>query len=205
MIINNVRIFVNPQADESSLKATATMLVNNQLLLQSIRIFQDEAKTSDGDPVFRIVYPVQRVNSDDLRHCMYPSNAEARNKFNAAILEAYHKVMSGEADQNTVVFSADTERTHYEITRASIYPSGRESAARAKVGLELDGELWLRGINLTVRENGSLLLNMPRRQVGEKESMAYFHPVDQTARNSLTAAVLPYYEEVVRASRKNPA
>ena len=72
VIINNVRIFVNPQADESSLKATATMLVNNQLLLQSIRIFQDEAKTSDGDPVFRIVYPVQRVNSDDLRHCMYP-------------------------------------------------------------------------------------------------------------------------------------
>ena len=44
MIINNVRIFLPPKTNESNLKAIATMLVNNQILLQSIRIFQAENK-----------------------------------------------------------------------------------------------------------------------------------------------------------------
>lgn len=201
MTINNVRIFLTPKPEESNLKAIATMLVNNQILLQSIRIFQNESDDG-GKPVLQVSYPIQRMNNGSLRHCMYPSNAESRAKFDTAILEAYQKVASSEADDKTVVFSTDPERTPYEITRASIYPSGKDDQVRAKVGLELDGEIWLRGIYMLVRENGSLFLNMPRRQMGEKkEFMAYFHPIDQDARNGLTAAAMPYYEAAQSGSK----
>jgi DNA-binding cell septation regulator SpoVG len=70
------------------------------------------------------------------------------------------------------------------------------------VGVELDGEIWLRGMRMLVRENGSLFLNMPQRQMGEGERhMAYFHPVDQEARNILTAAAVPYYEAALLSKR----
>ena len=192
MIINNVRIFLNTDAEESNFKATATMLVNNQFLLQSIRVFKAE-----GDKEFQVVYPIQRMNNGSLRHCMYPSNAKAKAKFDAAVLEAYQKVLSGETDGNTVVFSEDTDRTSYEITPHTIYPSKSSALQRAKIGLELDGEIWLRGINMVVRENNSLFLNMPRRQMGEGKDLTYFHPIDQDARNVFTAAVIPFYEEAL--------
>lgn len=49
MVINNVRIFLHH--GESNLKATVTVLVNNQILLQSIRIFQDaEAEGEKSKP-----------------------------------------------------------------------------------------------------------------------------------------------------------
>lgn len=199
VVINNVRIFL--QDGESNLKATATVLVNNQILLQSIRVFQDVG-AEDGKSEPWVSYPVQKMNNGNFQHCMYPSNAEARKKFNAAILEAYHKVVAGEVDGNTVIFSDSKERPAYEITRASIFPSGHSTQVRAKVGLELDGEIWLRGMRMLVRENGSLFLNMPQRQMGEGERhMAYFHPVDQEARNILTAAAMPFYEAALPAKR----
>jgi len=201
--INNVRIFLTPQTQESNLKAIATMLINNQILLQSIRIFQDENR-ADGSQALQVSYPVQRMNNGNLRHCMYPSNKEVRMKFDSAILEAYNRVASGEADDNTIVFSEDTERIPYEITRASIYPSVKDDQVRAKVGLELDGEIWLRGIYMLVRENGSLFLNMPRRQIGgeKKEFISYFHPIDQDARNALTETVMPFYEKAIQSDDK---
>lgn len=199
MVINNVRIFLHH--GESNLKATVTVLVNNQILLQSIRIFQDaEAEGEKSKPW--VSYPVQKMNNGNFQHCMYPSNAEARKKFNAAILEAYHKVSAGEVDGNTVVFSDSMDRLPYAVTRASVFPSGRNAHVRAKVGVELDGEIWLRGMRMLVRENGSLFLNMPQRQMGEGERhMAYFHPVDQEARNILTAAAVPYYEAALLTKR----
>lgn len=203
MTINNVRIFLTPRSESSNLKAIATVLVNNQLLLQSIRIFQSESTVNDEGPGLQVSYPVQWMNNDSLRHCMYPSNKEARNKFDSLILAAYRRVVSGEADGNTVSFSTTPERLSYEITRASIYPSVWNDQVRAKVGLELDGEIWLRGIYMLVRENGSLFLNMPRRQIGEKkEFMTYYHPIDQDARNILTAAVMPFYEETMQFGDK---
>ena len=199
MVINNVRIFLH--REESNLKATATVLVNNQILLQSIRVFQD-AEAADGKSEPWVSYPVQKMNNGNFQHCMYPSNAEARKKFNAAILEAYHKVSAWEVDGNTVVFSDSTDRLPYAVTRASVFPSGRNAHVRAKVGVELDGEIWLRGMRMLVRENGSLFLNMPQRQMGEGERhMSYFHPVDQEARNILTAAAVPYYEAALPSKR----
>lgn len=199
MTINNVRIFLAPKSEESNLKAIATVLVNNQLLLQSIRIFQKESENSE-EPALQVSYPIQRMNNGNLRRCMYPSNAESRARFDAAILEAYQKVSSGEVSDKTVIFSAESKCAPYEITRATIYPSGKKDRVRAKVGLELDGEIWLRGIYMLVRENGSLFLNMPRRQIWtQKEYMAFFHPINQNARNVLTAAVMPFYDEAAQA------
>ena len=194
MIINNVRIFLNEHTD-SRMKAIATVLLNNQILLQGIRIFAKEGDESS----LRVSYPVQWMGNGNLRHCLYPSNSESRSKYDAAILDAYHQVVSSEVPDNTVIFSDSTERAGYEITRAGIYPTGRVDAIRAKVSIELDSELWMRGMLMTVRSNGALFLSMPSRQMAEEgKYMAYFHPVDQEARSVLTEAVMPYYEEIFR-------
>lgn len=202
MTINNVRIFLN-EREGSDLKATATMLVNNQILLQSIRIFEDPSENPDEPPVLRVSYPIQRLANGNLRHCLYPSNTNTREKFDKALLDAYQKVVSGEAPDKTVVFDADETAVEYEVTRASIYPSNRDGSYRAKVGIELDGELWLRGMNMVVRENGAMLLTMPRRQMPEteREFVSFYHPINQDARNTLTAAVMPYYDAAIREKR----
>lgn len=196
MIINNVRIFLNEQKD-SGMKAVVTMLLNNQILLQGIRIFESE----DKEPRLRVSYPVQWMGNGNLRHCLYPSNEKSRAKFDSAILEAYQKVLSGEAPDNTVVFNDEDACPGYEITRAGVFPISSTGSHRAKVSIEMDGELWMRGMLMTVRRNGALFLNMPSRQMGKEDKyMAYFHPVDQEARSALMQAVMPYYEESIHSA-----
>ena len=139
------------------------------------------------------------MGNGNLRHCLYPSNEESRRKYDSAILEAYQKVASGEASDKTVVFSEDGDRPGYTATRAGVYPFGGLDSHRAKVGIEVDGELWLRGMFMTVRSNGEFFLNMPTRKMAENgKYLAFFHPVDQAARNVLTEAVMPFYEETIQ-------
>jgi len=193
MVINNVRIFPNPRANESTLKATATMLLNNELLVQSIRIV-GKNPSEDGTTELQVFYPVQRLESGRYRHCFFPRTEESRKKYESAILSAYEKVMAGDVPNNTVVFDESEGRPDFEITKATIFSSAITESTRAKVGLELDHEICLRGLFLTVRDDGALFLRMPRRKTTNDHWLDLFHPVDQDARNKLTSAVIPHYE-----------
>lgn len=196
MVINNVRIFLNPTADESALKATATMLVNNELLLQGIRIRGSQAKDDPDGPIqLRVVYPTQALSNGHYRRCFYPSTAESFERYNSAILEAYERVLAGE--DNTVVFDDSDVRPEYAVTQHSVFPGSEGKFYKAKASIELDGELWLRGMYLVRRDDESLFLLMPRCKTKDDRRIDYFHPLDQTARNKLTSGVISAYEQTM--------
>ena len=199
MVINSIRIFPYTRDAESNLKATATAVVNDAFIVQGIRI-----RTSREDPdKLEVAYPSRKLREGGWRLCFTASTPEFKESFDAMILDAYAKVMA-DPEHGDVVVKTDG-MVPFEVTQATVYPYlNSESHARARVNVELDGKMWLRGMTLIARDDGSLWLGMPRRQLRDKDTMMdIIHPICQEARVALTEAVLPYYDEAVKAARES--
>jgi len=89
-----------------------------------------------------------------------------------------------------------------EVTNAVVYPLAAQpgSTIKAKVSLEVGGMLRLRNMALVTRSDGSLGLNLPHWR--DTNSNPY-HPLTTEAREILTAAVFPYYDEALLEMRNN--
>lgn len=192
--INNVRIFLNSNSSART-KATATVLINKKLLLQSVRIVElsDEAT---GEPILRVYYPNQRLS--DGRYRRYVSVSEDfRNELDSAILDAYEQVAAGASD-NTVIFSDD--EGDFEITNANVFPIPSEGETPnpllAKVGIQLDEKLWLRGMILVRLSDGTRILRSPNRRTGDDRRINYFQFIDTSTRDAFRNHVLDIYDEL---------
>lgn len=192
--INNVRIFLNNNPSART-KATATVLLNKKLLLQSIRIveLQDEAT---GEPFLRVYYPNQRLSNDRYRRCVSVGE-EFRKELDAAILDAYEQVLGGASD-NTVTLS--DEEGDFEITNTNVFPIPSEGETPnpllAKVGIQLDEKLWLRGMLLVRLNGGFRILRSPSRRTRDDRHINYFHFVDTTTRDAFREHVLGIYDNL---------
>ena len=195
MYISSIRIFPS-RSEESTTKAHATVIVNGQIILQSFRIIYI------GDRM-QIVYPTWHTRNGQIRTVVHPSG-EFKAKLEEELLACYEKAL--ENDGVSTFTYDEVEGDSLKITDAVIYPYlGRETAARARVALQLDGELWLRGMVLMAREDSSVWLATPRIDISNGQQMNLYHPLSKEARDLLTDGALPYYEEAVRTARKNAA
>jgi len=194
MIINNVRIFLSSNP-ESRIKAVATVLLNKKLILQSVRIVevQDEAT---GEDTLRVFYPDQRLAEGKFRRCVSPSE-EFRTDLEEAILDAYEKVLADPSD-NTVVLSDD--EADFEITDMNVYPISSEgdtpNPLLAKVGIQLDNELWLRGMILARLSDGTRVLRSPSRVTKEDHRINFFQFPDRSVRDAFRNRVIETYESL---------
>ena len=194
MVITAVRIFLNERTP-SNLRGIAHVILNNGIILRHIHIIGTE---NDAEPL-KVVYPVYHLQEQGIRRCFYPSNKKSRKKYDTAIITAYNQVYANPSN-NTVVFVKDEPIPDYVITETSIYPhDNQNNRTLAKVNIELDNELWLRGMYLMRRENGSLYLQMPRRR-HDNQTYNLFHPCTQESRDTLTNAVMPLYQAVAAQS-----
>lgn len=196
MDITSVRIFLNKGSADSKVKGVAHVVINNAIVLRRIHLIENENDAENP----RVVYPVYHLQTQGHRRCFYASNDESMARLNETILAAYKTVLADPANDTVVLMSQDDPETPFEITSASIYPhNDPESSTLAKVNIELDGELWLRGMYLMKKEDGTVYLRMPRRTHADGKRVDLFHPRTQVARDMLTDAVMPLYEVAVKA------
>ncbi len=192
MTISNVRIFLNTDP-ESKVKAIATALLNNKLLIQSVRIVesQDEA---NGESYLRVFYPDQRLAEDKYRRCVAPSE-DFRKELDAAILDAYEQVVA-DPSENTVVLSQ--EEADFEVTGMNVYPIASEgdtpNPLLAKVVIQLDNELWLRGMLLVKLADGTRILRSPSRPTKDNRRISYFQFPDRALRDDLRDRAIDAYD-----------
>ena len=200
MDITNIRIFPYTKNPESALKATATVVVNDGIILQSIRI---RVNANDPDKL-DVVYPARELRDGSRRACFFFSNKEQKEAFDEKVIAAYRKVMADPQHQD--VKHSDPGFVPFKITRSSIFPyPASTTQAIARVNVELDGELWLRGMTLLARDDGSMWLGMPRRPLRDSDmTMDVFHPVSQEARQMLVEQVIPLYEAALEAEVEMP-
>lgn len=202
MQITSIRIFLNRDASsDSKVKGVAHVVINNSIVLRRIHLIANE---KDADTP-RVVYPVYHLQTQGHRRCFYASSEESLARLNEAILDAYKKVLDNPADDTVSFISQDTPEMPIEITNASVYPhNDPNSTTLAKVNIELDGELWLRGMYLMKKDDGPAYLRMPRRTHADGRRVDLYHPRTQAARDMLTRAVLPLYEAALEAETETP-
>jgi len=200
MTITHIRIFPYYRSAESALKATATVVLNGVFILQGIRITtsrNDESRLS-------VVYPSRTLERGGSRICYFPGTEDARLRYEEVILSAYAQYL--ENPEVTSFELSKMEDLTFHITDATIYPVLDPAfSVRAKVRLELDGELVLKGMTLQAREDGSLWLRMPHRELKNGQKMDLYHPLTNEAREALTSAMLPFYDEAVLQAKKAAA
>lgn len=200
MNITSVRIFLNKSGENPSVKGVAHIVMNNAIVLRRIHLIEDESNPG----TIRVVYPVYHLQAIPVksetdkgyRRCFYASDPENRERFNATVLDAYEQVLA-DPEHDTVYFEPeDAPETPFEVTNATIYPHNDASSnTLAKVNVELDNALWLRGMYLMQKADGTLFLRMPRRINPDGRRVDLYHPRTQAARDMLTDAVMPLYEE----------
>ena len=198
MEISSIRIFLNQGTSESKVKGVAHVVLNNAIILRRIHLVENENEAG----AIRISYPVYHLQTmEEHRRCFYASTEESLSKLNEAIMDAYRKVQA-DPENNTVVYtSQDAPEAPFKITNSAIYPhNDPDSNTAAKVNVELDGEIWLRGMYLVKREDGTMYLRMPRRTHADGKRVDIYHPRSQAARDMLTEAVMPLYEAAVKAA-----
>lgn len=211
MDITSVRIFLNKGTSNPNVKGVAHVVINNAIVLRRIHLIANEANPDN----IRVVYPVYHLQpkaktpeeaktEKTHRRCFYASTEESLAKLNEAILDAYHKVLADPTNDTVVLMALDTPETPFEITDWSIYPHQEvpslfpgADTTLAKVNVELDGSLWLRGMYLMKKEDGTIYLRMPRRTHADGKRVDLYHPRTQVARDMLTEAVMPLYEAAV--------
>lgn len=199
MKINSVKIFPYRDA-ESNLKATATIVVNNALILQSVRIAADSANPGQ----LHVVYPTRLLADGGRRLVFFPTEA-GKEKFRTAVLEAYERYLA-DPSEASIILDDDPTYCPFVVTNSTIYPHlGVDVPAKAKVNIELDGELHLKNMVLQNRLDGSLTLRMPQRDLSNGQRMDIYHPLTTESRIGLTEAVMPCYEEALRQARKEQA
>lgn len=206
MEITSIRIFLNRNGEDSKVKGVAHMVMNNAIVMRRIHIVED-----DNNPgVLHVVYPVYHLKAvpamaeDDkgYRRCYYASDPENMERFNAAVLDAYNQVLA-DPEHNTVHLGPeDAPEIAFKVTDATIYPHLNDPTSNtlAKVNVELDNQLWLRGMFLMKRDDGTMFLRMPVRTNADGRRVNLYHPRTQAARDMLTDAVLPLYEAAVEAA-----
>jgi len=202
MEITSIRIFLNRNPENSKVKAVAHVVLNNAIVLRRIHLIEDEQNPA----TLRVVYPVYHLKTQGHRRCFYASNDESLTRFNDAILDAYEKVAADPDNDTVVLVPQDTPEVPFEITAYAIYPHiDTEGSTLAKVNVELDGELWLRGMYLMKGYDEKVFLRMPRRTHADGRRVDLYHPRTQVARDMLTEAVMPLYEAAVKAAAEAPA
>ncbi len=194
LIINNVRIFPSSKPT-SRTKATATILLNKKLLIQSVRIVevQDEAT---GESSLRVYYPTQRLSEDRYRRCV-STREDFREELDSAVLDAYEKVMADPSD-NTVTFSED--EGDFEITDTNVFPIPSEGETPnpllAKVGVQFDEKIWLRGMILARRSDGTRILRSPSRRTSDERRINYHQFTDIAVRDEIRDHVIEIYDSL---------
>lgn len=195
------RIKFDPNNTPSStLKATAAVTVNDSLILHGVKVM---AKPDKPDQFF-LSYPSYKLPSGQLLACFHPAKGPFREEFSTVLLDAYNSFLS-KPSQATFVL-ADMEPAPFVITKATVRPIlNYSSPVRANVSIELEGSLFLRGMALHARRDGSLWLHMPQRELRSGRSVAIYHPVTKAGRAALNAEIMPYYDDAVRESLKRAA
>lgn len=201
MDITSVRIFLNRGTTDSKVKGVAHIVLNNAIVLRRIHLVENE---KDADTP-RVVYPVYHLQTQGHRRCFYASTEESLTRLNNAILDAYKRVLADPSNDTVALAPQEAPEVPFNITSAAIYPhNDPNSTTLAKVNIELDSELWLRGMYLMQKEDGTVYLRMPRRTHADGKRVDLYHPRTQAARDMLTNAVLPLYE-AAKAAEMNSA
>lgn len=206
MDITSIRIFLNRNGEESKVKGVAHVVMNNAIVLRRIHLVED-----DNNPgALRVVFPVYHLQAtpamseDDkgFRRCFYASDLKNRERFNAAILDAYEQVLADPEHDTVYLGPEDAPEIPFKVTNATIYPHLNDASSNtlAKVNVELDNALWLRGMYLMQKADGTRFLRMPRRTNADGRRVNLYHPRTQVARDMLTDAVMPLYETAAAAA-----
>lgn len=193
-----LKVYITPyeKNPESQLKALVSLELSGGLALRHIKVV---AINGDMDNL-RVQYPLRQLRYGDTRYYFYPCTPEATKYFETAILEAFKMTLENPDLREIVIDENDDEPL--EVTNAVVYPLVAQpgSVIKAKVSLEIGGMLRLRNMALVTRPDGSLGLNLPHWR--ESNSNPY-HPLTTEAREILTAAVFPYYDEALLEMRNN--
>ena len=77
----------------------------------------------------------------------------------------------------------DAPEIAFKVTDATIYPHLNDPTSNtlAKVNIELDNQLWLRGMFLMKRDDGTMFLRMPVRTNADGRRVNLYHPRTQAA------------------------
>lgn len=202
MKISSIKFFPYRKQPDSSLKATATVVLNHSIIIQSLRIAADPEDPQE----FHVSYPTRQLETGEHRPCCILRTEEFKKYFRDKVLTAYAQFLA-DPEKAIIVLEEEPETPEpINVTDVSVYLlSDLDNRLRARVNIELDGELTLCGMVLRTRKDGSLILQMPQRLVGEKQRMDLYHPLSTPVRNVLTQAVMPYYDEAVQKARKAAA
>ena len=191
MIITGVRIFLNTKTPESELRAIAHVVLNDSIILRRIHILEPKEQPNE----MKIMYPVYRLQEQGYRRAFYPSSEAGYSKYEQAIISAYYEVKKHPETDTITLVSGEAASKPYEVTASSIYiHTNPESRTLAKVNIELDNEMWFRGMYLMTRDDNSVYLQMPRRRQDNGSQFNLYHPRTQEARDILTNAVMTYYQ-----------
>lgn len=198
MKISKVYITPYDKNPDSQLKALIALELSGGLALRHIKIVAANGNMED----LRVQYPVRQLRYGDTRYFFYPCTPEATKYFETAIIEAFKMYLKNPEVREVVIDEVDDGPL--EVTNAVVYPitspPNGSGAMKAKVSLEIDGQLRLRNMALVARPDGSLGLNLPHWR--DTNSNPY-HPLTTEARNLLTEAVFPYYDAALLDMRNN--
>ena len=206
MEISSVRVFPHEGNKDDLLKATATVVFNESLMVRSMRIVANRSNPS----VLSVLYP-ESLTMDGFRHgCCYPKkDSPLRKEVSKRVLDQYRKSVTD--PENTFWENPDYGgKKEFDLTAINLYlrfdPTGRNLA---KVHVLLDDAFWLRFMQLIKRPDGSLWLNMPKLRMPNEKVIQLYHPLTAECRAQLMNAVLQEYEVAVQEQlsrrRKNLA
>jgi stage V sporulation protein G len=100
--ITQVQVFPIHPADKGKLRALCRVLINDELLLSSLRVYA-------GTIQYFVSYPNDpHHKGEDYRQLYYPVTKDLRDNIEAAILTEFHRVIQ----QNGIEFADYNEAPH---------------------------------------------------------------------------------------------
>jgi stage V sporulation protein G len=178
-------------------KAVVSVEFNNSLLVRGIRI---RSYPHDPDRLL-LIYPTRKLPDGSPRVAMHPCNEGGRLKLEEAILSAYERARANPSE-TTFTLSGGAPKA-LPVTGVWVYPTSTpDGHVRAKISMELDNEVMLRGMTLRVREDNSLFIHPPEWNFPNGQQQEIFHVTRDQARAWLENEVLGAYEKASEERRR---
>ena len=178
-------------------KATVSLEFNNSLLVHGIRI--------NSHPEYKerllVLYPTRQLPDGSPRVAMHPCNEDGRLKIEEAVLSAYERARANPGETEFTLSSGSPKPL--PVTGVWVYPTSTpEGHVRAKISMELDNEIILRGMTLRVREDNSFFIQTPEWRFPNGQHQEIFHVTRDQARVWLEEDVLGAYKVVAEERRR---
>lgn len=171
------------QEGESKLVARASVYINNEFVINSVRLYDS------GDKMFVSMPSEPSRGSEGYRDVVYPITADARKQIDNAVINAYKNPESEQAEAVTPVTESTTR------FKLDLYPVGDGGTVLASGQLVLDDSIVVRGVKVLQGEKG-INVAMPARRDKYDEWHDYANPITREAYDNIHSVAMDAYRKM---------